>query len=132
MKKRAGYKILIVDDNQPARQLIKMTLSRIGFTDFTEVVNGEMALERLRRQSFDIVICDWDMPKMNGLECVRRVREDESLRHLKIMMLTAVAQEHSVKEIIELGISDYLIKPYRLNALQDKVLRILNNPQDDA
>jgi two-component system chemotaxis response regulator CheY len=124
---RAKLQILVVDDNQPARQLIKSTLALAGYTGITEAVDGSKALEVLQKRKFDLIICDWDMPGTSGIDVLRTIRADESLKDTPFLMVTANQQREFVEAAIEAGVNDYVAKPYRLNTLNDKTARLLEN-----
>ena len=122
---RSRLQILVVDDNQPARQLIKSTLALAGFTGITEAVDGSKALEVLQKRSFDLIICDWDMPGTTGIEVLRAVRADDKTKATPFLMVTANQQRGFVEAAIEAGVDDYVAKPYRLNTLNEKTARLL-------
>lgn len=122
---RDRLQILVVDDNQPARQLIKSTLAIAGYTAITEAADGNKALEQLRGRHFDLVICDWDMPDTSGLDVLQALRADEKLNKIPFLMVTANQQREFVEEAIAAGVNDYVAKPFRLNTLNDKVARLL-------
>ena len=115
----------MVDDNQPARQLIKSTLAIAGYTAITEAADGNKALEQLRGRHFDLVICDWDMPDSSGLDVLQALRADEKLNKIPFLMVTANQQREFVEAAIAAGVNDYVAKPFRLNTLNDKVARLL-------
>lgn len=122
---RDRLQILVVDDNQPARQLIKSTLAIAGYTAITEAADGNKALEQLRGRHFDLVICDWDMPDTDGLDVLQALRADEKLNRIPFLMVTANQQREFVEAAIAAGVNDYVAKPFRLNTLNDKVARLL-------
>lgn len=122
---RDRLQILVVDDNQPARQLIKSTLALAGYTAITEAADGSRALDQLHRHHFDLVICDWDMPGTSGIDVLQALRADEKLSKTPFLMVTANQQREFVETAIAAGVNDYVAKPYRLNTLNDKVARLL-------
>jgi two-component system chemotaxis response regulator CheY len=122
---RNKIRILVVDDNQPARQLVKSTLALAGYTGITEATDGSKALEALQHRKFDLIICDWDMPGTSGIDVLRAVRADESLSATPFLMVTANQQREFVQAAIEAGVNDYVAKPYRLSTLNDKTIRLL-------
>lgn len=122
---RDRLQILVVDDNQPARQLIKSTLAIAGYTAITEAADGNKALEQLRGRHFDLVICDWDMPDTSGLDVLQALRADDKLNRIPFLMVTANQQREFVEAAIAAGVKDYVAKPFRLNTLNDKVARLL-------
>jgi two-component system chemotaxis response regulator CheY len=119
-------KVLVVDDMKSMRNLIKACLGELGLTEISEATDGKMALALLRSKPFDLVICDWDMPTMDGLEVLRTVRSEERLAELRFIMLTANALGSKVREAIDAGVSDYVAKPFLPETLQKKVARQLS------
>ena len=107
-------RVLLVDDMQPMRFLINAYLSRIGVSNVTEAINGEIALRFLQNKNFDLVICEWDMPVMNGLDLLKVMRNDPRLQHQKFIMLTAHTSAELVREAIAAGVTDYIVKPFTL------------------
>ncbi len=122
---REKIQILVVDDNHPARQLIKSTLAIAGYTAITEATDGAKAIEQLQRRHFDLIICDWDMPGTNGMEVLQALRADPELSRIPFLMVTANQQRQFVEAAIAAGVNDYVAKPFRLNTLNDKVARLL-------
>ena len=84
-------KVLIVDDFSTMRRICKHLLKQIGFTNIVEADDGTTALNVLRKESVDLVLTDWNMPKMNGLELLKTIRKDPNLKHLPVIMVTAEA-----------------------------------------
>ena len=97
------------------------TLREYGIIDVYEAADGEKAVEVIAASRFDLIICDWDMPKMNGLEFLQHVRADDTTRQLPFIMLTANANREHVAQAIDAGVSDYLAKPVDM----DKLLSML-------
>ena len=124
-ERRDRLQILVVDDNQPARQLIKSTLAIAGYTAITEAADGAKALDQLRGRRFDLVICDWDMPGTSGIEVLQALRADKKLSKTPFLMVTANQQREFVEAAIAAGVNDYVTKPYRLNTLNGKVTDLL-------
>lgn len=118
-------RILIVDDMASMRALIKVTLKQAGFDDLDEAVDGERAIEKLAKNDYDFLICDWNMPKLNGLEVLQQVRNEQRLRNLPFIMLTANANADHVRKAIDLGVTDYVSKPFKPETLLKKMHRHL-------
>ena len=111
------------------RKIIKTVLQHIGVRIVLEAADGMEALKLLRDhnvsskgQVVDYVICDWGMPKMDGLELLKTIRQDNVLKDLPFLMLTAEKEIELVKKAIELGVSDYIVKPFSHDVLE-KTLR---------
>lgn len=104
--------LLVVDDNEDNRYTLVQRLKRLKYTNVTTAVDGREALARLGERDFDLVLLDVMMPELNGYEVLERLRADERLRHIPVIMISAVDQIESVVRCIELGAQDYLPKPF--------------------
>src|SRR5262252_4219438 len=113
--------LLVVDDNEDNRYTLVQRLRRLGYTDIATAVDGRRALECLRERAFDLVLLDVMMPELNGYEVLERLRADDQLRHLPVIMISAVDQLESVVRCIELGADDYLPKPFNPILLRARV-----------
>ena len=118
-------RILIVDDMAAMRGLIKATLKQAGYHQVEEAIDGESAIGKVSKNTYDCVICDWDMPKANGLEVLQHVREQMRLQDLPFIMLTANTNASHVTQAIELGVTDYISKPFKPETLLTKLNRHL-------
>jgi two-component system, chemotaxis family, chemotaxis protein CheY len=114
--------LLLVDDIASMLNISKSILRSEGFTHIYEAQDGVEALKILKNKSIDLVICDWEMPNMNGLELFKEARADEKLKDIPFLMLTASSGVQKVKEAIAAGVTDYIIKPYQQNAFIAKVI----------
>ncbi|MDH5445147.1 MAG: response regulator [Gammaproteobacteria bacterium] len=119
-------KIMIADDMQMMRRLLKSSLLKAGFADITEAINGEELLTKLDEQKFDLIICDWDMPKMSGYDALQFIRKHDAHKNIPFVMVTAVADSEKVKQAIQMGINDYIIKPIKPEHFVDKVKNVLS------
>ncbi len=117
-------KVLTVDDSRMIRTLVRKYLAPFNL-EILEAENGEQGLEMAREHCPDLVILDVNMPVMDGPEMLRRLRADASTRSLKVLMLTAESSEKLVLEVIKMGISDYIVKPFEEELLVKKVAKIL-------
>jgi len=120
------HSILIVDDMTAIRTLVRTQLQTFELANSCEAEDGAQAWhlleERYRKQSpLDIIICDWNMPKMSGLELLKRVRGDERFSKIPFIMLTAQNETEEVMAAIELGVSEYIIKPFNAEQLHKKM-----------
>lgn len=118
-------KTLIIDDMSSMRMMIKSVLREYGIVDVHEAANGEKAVEAIAAARFDLIICDWDMPRMDGLEFLQHVRADDDTRHLPFIMLTANYDRDHVAQAIDAGVSDYLAKPFKPADLMRKIDRAM-------
>ena len=115
-----GGRILVVDDNEINRDMISRRLVRQGYTPFT-AQNGREALERLRAEPFDLVLLDILMPEMNGYQVLEQLKRDPDLRHLPVIMISALDEIESVVRCIEIGAEDYLPKPFNPVVLRARI-----------
>jgi len=113
--------LLIVDDNEDNRYTLTRRLQREGYTNFATAADGEQALELLGARPFDLVLLDVMMPGLNGYEVLERMRADIRLRHVPVIMISAVDEIESVIRCIELGAEDYLPKPFNPTLLRARV-----------
>ncbi|MBI3606706.1 MAG: chemotaxis response regulator CheY [Nitrospirae bacterium] len=119
-----NMKILIVDDMSTMRRILKNSLKQIGYTDMEEAEDGNDALTKLREGGFGFVVSDWNMPNMSGLELLKAIRQDEALKAIPVLMVTAEAQKENIMEAIQAGVSNYIVKPFTAETLKEKVDKI--------
>ncbi|MBZ0155722.1 MAG: response regulator [Alphaproteobacteria bacterium] len=116
-------RILIVDDMPPMRAFIRAGIKASISKDIEidEAGNAEAAREKLKIQQYDLILCDWNMPGVKGTELLQWVREQEGLKRIPFLMVTAHNEKDVVMEAIKLGVSDYLMKPITVDVLSKKV-----------
>ena len=122
-------KILVVDDAKTIRQMVKGFLNDLGIHSITEAEDGKQALSILKQTTVDLVICDWYMPEMSGIELIRSVRAKDPLTAPPFIMITTEKQCDAVKEAMAFGVDEYLVKPFSANQLFDKVKRVVTRKQ---
>ena len=122
-----NLKILIVDDFATMRKVIRNLLKQGGFENVAEAEDGAAALKVLKSQPFDFVISDWNMPNMSGLELLKAVRADEELKGLPFLMVTAEALKDNVVAAVKAGVSNYIVKPFTAEVLNEKIEKIVKN-----
>lgn len=116
--------ILIVDDFATMRQIVRKSLCSIGFINITEAVDGQDALNKLQSGQFNFVISDWNMPNMMGLDLLKAVRSDDKLKALPFLMVTAEANRDNIIEAAKAGVSQYIVKPFTVDSLEQKITAI--------
>lgn len=115
-------KTLIVDDSKFIREFLKQQLLKLG-NECVEAEDGSIALNLLRSgQCFDLMLIDVNMPVMNGLECVRRLREEKIEGEMKVMMVTTEADHHFIELALKYGADEFLMKPFTAQSLREKLL----------
>jgi two-component system chemotaxis response regulator CheY len=116
--------IMSVDDFATMRRIIKTLLKQLGFNNVIEADDGTSALETLKKDKVDFIISDWNMPKMTGLELLKAVRADDRLRHIPFLMVTAEAEKANIVAAVQAGVSNYIVKPFTAEVLQQKIDKI--------
>ncbi len=117
-------KIIVVDDFATMRKIIKNILRQIGFTNILEADDGSTALPILEKENIDLVVTDWNMPKMSGLELVKAIRSNPNLKNIPVLMVTAEALKENIIEAVKAGVNNYVIKPFTAQTLQEKIEKI--------
>ncbi|CUS31504.1 chemotaxis regulator transmitting signal to flagellar motor component [Candidatus Nitrospira nitrificans] len=119
-----SMKILVVDDMVTMRRIVKNILKQLGFGNVDEAENGQEALQKLRADTFGFVVSDWNMPVMTGIDMLRAIRADEKLKAIPVLMVTAEAQQTNLIEAVQAGVSNYIVKPFTAETLQEKIGKI--------
>lgn len=117
-------KVLVVDDMSTMRRILKNVLKQIGYTDLHEAEDGAVGLKKLREGGFGLVVSDWNMPVMTGIELLRAIRADSDIKHLPVLMVTAEAQKDNIIEAVQAGVNNYVVKPFTADALLEKLEKI--------
>ena len=118
-------KILVVDDFATMRKVIRNLLKQVGYENIVEAEDGVMALKALKSQKIDLIISDWNMPNMTGIELLKAVRADEDLKTMPFLMVTAEALQDNVITAVKAGVSNYIVKPCTAEVLNDKITKIM-------
>lgn len=114
-------KILIVDDQDSILRIIKGLLAELGYNDIRTASNGQKACGILKQEKIEMVISDWNMPQMSGLELLKYVRQDQELLNLPFVMVTAEAEKDNIVEAIQAGVDQYVVKPFSADDLKKKM-----------
>ncbi len=117
-------KVLVVDDMSTMRRIVKNVLKQIGYSDIVEAENGEEALKKLKGGGVGLVVSDWNMPVMSGIDLLRAIRADPELKDIPVLMVTAEAQKENIIEAVQAGVSNYVVKPFTADALLEKLQKI--------
>lgn len=117
--------ILIVDDYKTMLRIIRNLLKQLGFNNVDEATDGSMALQKLRDKDYGLVISDWNMEPMTGIQLLREVRADMRLRNLPFIMITAESKTENVVAAKEAGVNNYIVKPFNAATLKTKLSSVL-------
>lgn len=125
-----GYetkKVIVVDDSSVMRQIIKNNLKQLGFeqSNLVDAEDGEQALRKINEDEVDLVIADWNMPKMTGIDLLKAIRSDGALKELPFMMVTSEADKEKIMEAVQSGVNQYIVKPFNATQLEEKIKEIL-------
>jgi two-component system chemotaxis response regulator CheY len=118
-------KILIVDDMQTMRRVLKSALADLGFTDVTDADGGTSALALLGKENFELVITDWNMPDMAGIDLLKAIRADDKWKDMPVVMVTAEAKKEQIMEAAKAGVNGYVIKPFQPAMLKEKLEKVV-------
>jgi two-component system chemotaxis response regulator CheY len=124
-----NMKFLVVDDFSTMRRIVRNLLKELGFTNVLEAEDGVDALNKLRGGDFDFVVSDWNMPNMTGIDLLRAIRADATLKHLPVLMVTAEAKRENIIEAAQAGASGYVVKPFTSGTLDEKLNKIFQTMQ---
>jgi two-component system chemotaxis response regulator CheY len=123
--KKTDMRVLIVDDYATMRRIVRNLLSQIGFHEIEEAADGQDALEKLRGGNFGLVISDWNMEPMTGLQLLLEVRNDSKLKDLPFIMVTAESKTENVVAAKQAGVNNYIVKPFNAETLKGKIESVL-------
>ncbi|BCA54765.1 chemotaxis regulator transmitting signal to flagellar motor component [Nitrospira sp. KM1] len=119
-----NMKILVVDDMSTMRRIVRNILKQLGFGNVEEAENGQEGLQKLQADAYGFVVSDWNMPVMTGIDMLRAIRADDKLKHIPVLMVTAEAQKENLVEAIQAGVSNYIVKPFTAETMQEKMAKI--------
>ncbi len=124
-----GYetrKVIVVDDSSVMRQIIKNNLKQLGFeqSNLVDAEDGEQALKKMNEEDVDLVISDWNMPRMTGIDFLRAIRADGALKELPFLMVTSEADKEKIMEAVKAGVNQYIVKPFNATQLEEKIKEI--------
>ena len=122
-----NIKILVVDDFATMRKVVRNLLKQVGYEDIVEAEDGVMALRALKSQKIDVIISDWNMPNMSGLELLKAIKDDPELAKTPFLMVTAEALQDNVVAAVKAGVNEYIVKPFTAEVLNEKIVKIMES-----
>ena len=120
-----NMKIMIVDDYSTMLRIIRNLLRQLDFNNVDEANNGADALQKLKESPFNLIISDWNMEPMTGLELLKSVRADAKLKHIPFIMITAESKTENVVLAKQAGVSNYIVKPFNAETLKTKMASVI-------
>lgn len=127
-----NLKILVVDDFPDMRRVIRNMLLELGFSNITEADDGITALPMLQGDSYDLLVTDWNMPGMQGIDLLRHVRADEKLKLLPVLMVTSEQKQEQINEAMSAGVNGYILKPFSVKTLEENLKSIFSDLDNQA
>ncbi len=118
--------VLVVDDFATMRKILRNVLRQIGFTNISEADDGKTALNELKKEKFDLVLCDWNMPNMPGIELLKEMKSDGELKDIPFIMVTADAQKKHIVEGVKAGVNSYVVKPFSAETMNEKLKKVFD------
>ncbi len=119
-----NMKVLVVDDYKTMVRIIRNLLKQLNFNNIDEASDGSSALRKLREENFDLVISDWNMEPMTGLQLLKEVRSDDKLKDTPFIMITAESKTENVIAAKQAGVSNYIVKPFNAATLKAKMASV--------
>lgn len=125
-------RILVVDDFSTMRRIVRNLLKELGYSHIDEAEDGALALSKLKKEKFDFVVSDWNMPNMTGIELLKAIRADAALQALPVLMITAEARKENIIEAAQAGANGYIVKPFTAATLDEKLTKIFKSLDQKA
>lgn len=119
----ASAKVLVAEDNGDSASLLMEVLSDMGFKNIDLARDGKEAFDKIKlmQSGYDLILCDWDMPELSGLEVHQKGKASNTLKNAHFMMVTAVSEGNRIREAIQQGVDDYIVKPIDVEVLESKI-----------
>ena len=118
-------KALIIDDSATMRKILKDALSKVADFDISDAENCDEGLVKLTTESFNLILLDWNMPGMSGIDFTKKVRSIPSLAKIPIVMITSNAEKQHVLSAVMAGVNDYMVKPFKAEMFNEKISKVL-------
>lgn len=117
--------VLVVDDFLTMRRIVRKILRDLDFQNIIEAEDGTVAVDVLKAHKIDLIVSDWNMPKMTGLDLLRHVRGQDDTKDIPFLMVTAEAQKENIIEAVKAKVSNYIVKPFTAATLEEKLAKIV-------
>ena len=114
-------RFLVVDDSSTMRRIIVNTLSKIGHRDVEQAANGREGMDQLAKGGIDVVITDWNMPEMSGIEFIRAILATDAVKNLPVLMVTTNAAQNDIADALKAGVNNYVVKPFTPDTIKEKI-----------
>ena len=121
LRKEKDMKVLVVDDSRSMRRLISMALKHIGETDIVEAEDGVQAIYKLQEALPDLILLDWNMPNMSGIQFLKRIKGHDKLKHIPVIMVTSEGKSSEIQAALDAGAESYVVKPFKPQDLAQRI-----------
>jgi two-component system, chemotaxis family, chemotaxis protein CheY len=118
-------RFLVVDDSSTMRRIIINTLNKLGYMDIVEAGNGREGVDKLEAGPVDVIVTDWNMPEMSGIDFIRHVRSAPATKDLPVLMVTTNAAKDDIVEALKVGVNSYVVKPFTPDTMKEKIQAVL-------
>jgi two-component system chemotaxis response regulator CheY len=122
----ADFKVLVVDDFRTAREMMRYSLRELGFRDITMAADGAEAIDLIKSSKFDLILCDWFMPKVQGIDVLKTVRECPENKDVPFILATSTSAETLIREAVAAKVTHYIMKPFTVDTLKQKLAKATN------
>ncbi len=120
-----NMRILIVDDFKTMLKIVESLLKQLGFKNIDEATDGTMALEKMKTTQYDLVLSDWNMEPMTGLDLLKHIRANPAAKHIPVVLITAESKTENIVAAKQAGVNNYIVKPFNANTLKEKLTAVL-------
>ena len=121
-----SIRILIVEDDEINRKLLASILKSIGFKEVVEAENGKFAWEKMQKETFDLVLTDWMMPELDGLQLLQKIRQSsDGLENTPVLMVTALGKQDDIAKASKWNVDGYIVKPYTVTTILAKIEEVM-------
>ncbi len=118
-------RIRLVDDSTTMRRIERNTLEKLGHSDIVEAEDGADALRKIAAEKFDLVLMDWNMPNLTGIEALKKMKADPATKATPVIMVTSESEKTRILEAIQAGAANYVVKPFQAETLQEKIAAVI-------
>ncbi len=137
MALKASMRILLVDPNSNIRMATRQMFNKIGFKNIKECDGAESAIKMLEsavseNENFEFIVLEWDLPKMSGLDFIKHLRADEHYANVPMLLATGDAEQNTIVSAAKAGVNNFMVKPFSLNMVQEKIGAIFNKKKKSA
>jgi two-component system chemotaxis response regulator CheY len=118
--------VIVVDDNRATLKLTELTLKSMGFENIKTALNGQEGFDKISSEKTDLILSDWNMPIMDGMKLLEKLKADEKLKEIPFIMQTSQRSQEHILEALQKGVDSYIVKPYESSVLKEKIKDVLN------